>query len=618
MSWRMEGRAAQQVEQLLEAGTVSGLSPEQLLQRFVTRRDEAAFAALVGRYGPMVRGVCRSVLGHEHDADDAFQATFLLLARRAGSIRGDAGRLGGWLHRVARRVATRAGRTASRCRVREGAGKLAPEPAAPAPPAESDLPRLLHEELDRLPAAYRAPIRLCYWEGLTHEEAARQLRWPLGTVKGRLARARRTLRVRLEARGAAVSTAALAASLTRDACAAVPPWLCESTARAAASLAAGRALSQVATAAVAALVTGESTAMFWQMSKGIGAAVLAASVLAAGVGAAAWGQFGTNRGSVATRVGTEAALQQSPASRSDPRVHTATTRVETSESQAGSEPAARPQDGAAARGDAAQAPQPTPGLTTEQRADLQGQLDEAQIDLELLESEAKILRNQVDMAIQLLAQARSSLRSVEANPKQALRGGFGGFGGMENPTEEQIEKALQWHLESAKSAEVQLKTAREAYSEVARKIARAKRQIAELNTRLEAPEAEPRKVKPGDVLAIQFTPLGGGQAISGNKIVRPDGTVNLGYYGDLAVAGLDRHQIKERLVEHLRRDVWDENLGLVGEDADGKPRKVPPSDVRTVFVDFAEYADSAGSGKIAELERKLDQVLKEQEEIKRR
>src|SRR5262249_45040927 len=159
-------------------------------------RDEEAFAGLLRRHGPLVFGVCRQVLGDAHDAEDAFQATFLVLARKAATVaRQDS--LAAWLHRVALNVARTARTAAARRRAPERETALRTRPGPGDEVAPGDWQPLLHEEVDRLPEKYRVPVVLCYLEGRTHEEAARQLGWPLGSVKGRLARARDLLRARL-------------------------------------------------------------------------------------------------------------------------------------------------------------------------------------------------------------------------------------------------------------------------------------------------------------------------------------------------------------------------------------------------------------------------------------
>jgi RNA polymerase sigma factor (sigma-70 family) len=261
---------------LLGLGTVAGLSEWQLLNRYISRGDEAAFEALVARHGPMVLGVCRRLLADPHDAEDASQATFLVLVRKAGSL-GEHDAIGHWLYGVARRVALKARGQAARRRTHEP--RLATDPPAPPfDPAAIDLGPALDAELDRLPAKYRAPIVLCYLEGLTHEQAASALRWPLGTVKGRLARARDLLRDRLIRRGIALSAGALAGSLSRDAACAVPEALLDSTVQAALRFASGPLSAGIVSAPVAALIQGVLTTMF--VSKVKTAAALTAACLA--------------------------------------------------------------------------------------------------------------------------------------------------------------------------------------------------------------------------------------------------------------------------------------------------------------------------------------------------
>ena len=170
------GSALRQIRGLFEAGTVAGLTDGQLLDRYLTRRDESAFAALVMRHGPMVLGVCHTVLHGSPEVEDAFQATFLVLIRKAATIRGrDA--VGGWLHRVAHRVAVQAGRDRSRKDLREHlAGDLCDDIAVGASSGDDDWRGTLHEELARLPERFRQPVVLCYLEGKTHGQAALELR----------------------------------------------------------------------------------------------------------------------------------------------------------------------------------------------------------------------------------------------------------------------------------------------------------------------------------------------------------------------------------------------------------------------------------------------------------
>jgi RNA polymerase sigma-70 factor (ECF subfamily) len=230
----------QQVEALWREGTTVGLTDGQLLERFVDRRcmspatAEAAFAAIVDRHGAMVLRTCRRILGEEHEAQDAAQAAFLVLARRASRIAGLRS-VGGWLHEVATRVASKARVAAIRRRVREDRyGAASAGLRAERERANDDPERWaeLHEELGRLPENFRAPLVLCYLEGLTQEQAAAQLGWPLGTVQSRLARGRDKLKSRLIRRGVGLAGAGVTSGLSHAATVAPAPWV-EATIRAA-------------------------------------------------------------------------------------------------------------------------------------------------------------------------------------------------------------------------------------------------------------------------------------------------------------------------------------------------------------------------------------------------
>ncbi len=269
------GLVLREVGRLLKGGTVAAMGEGQLLERFAADRDPAAFEALVTRHGPMVLRTCRRMLSDPHDVDDAFQATFLVLARRAGSIR-DADRLGPWLHGVARRVAGRSRALSARRRSRErpGAEDRAVEPENALEATEHR--ELLDEELARLPEKYRAPLVLCYLEGLTHDEAAEALRWPVGTVRSRLAGGRDRLRARLTRRGLSPSAAVPALAPAS----AIPEALLSATIRVATS--AGSAPARVAILAKGALV-----AMMWSKAKTIAAVGLMAGLAVGGASVAA-------------------------------------------------------------------------------------------------------------------------------------------------------------------------------------------------------------------------------------------------------------------------------------------------------------------------------------------
>jgi RNA polymerase sigma factor (sigma-70 family) len=259
----------------------AGLTDGQLLRSFLYRRDEAAFEALVRRHGPMVRGVCRRVLRNLEDADDAFQAAFLVLIRKALTLT-TREVIGDWLHGVAYRTALKARVAASRRRMKEKQA-LRQEAFFEQENRSEWLP-LLDEEVGRLPPKYRLPVVLCDLEGRTRKEAAQHLGWPEGTVSGRLSRARAMLARRLTRRGVALSAVTLAASMAGEASARLPISVSRSICKAALECAAGSAVGSVP-AHVAALSEGVVKAMFVSKLKNAVALVMVALVLTAGAGA---------------------------------------------------------------------------------------------------------------------------------------------------------------------------------------------------------------------------------------------------------------------------------------------------------------------------------------------
>jgi RNA polymerase sigma factor (sigma-70 family) len=199
-------------------GGQADLTDADLLRRFVEQKDPAAFEVLVWRHAALVLSVCRRVLRHPADADDAFQATFLLFLQRAGSIR-QRETLAGWLHRVAYRTALRARRSAMRRSAHES--QVPPRPAVELPAGPDEVPPALDEELNRLPEKYRAPLVLHYLQGLNREETARLLHCPVGTVASRLHRGQERLRRHLVRRGVALTAAGLGVLLSREPAAAL-------------------------------------------------------------------------------------------------------------------------------------------------------------------------------------------------------------------------------------------------------------------------------------------------------------------------------------------------------------------------------------------------------------
>ena len=280
----------QRLRALFESGSMAGVPDAQLVERFAAKRDsvaESAFAILVARHGPMVLGVCRHLLRDVHSADDAFQAVFLVLARRAGSIR-QPDLLGPWLHGVATRIARKARAQASRreqCEVEmnniESVG-----PEADANSFAGDDAAVLHEEIGRLPERYRRAVVLCHFEGLTHGEAARRLGCAPGTVGSLVSRARELLRTRLGRRGLTASSFAMAVALEpKVVTAAVPSALERATVRAALSFASKRAVvAGIVSKSVVELACGALKTM--TLNK---AAITGAFVIVLGFAAAAGG-----------------------------------------------------------------------------------------------------------------------------------------------------------------------------------------------------------------------------------------------------------------------------------------------------------------------------------------
>jgi RNA polymerase sigma factor (sigma-70 family) len=284
------GRTDGLMRQIRRAALLGGgdtLTDRQLLERFFGSRDEAAFEALMQRHGPMVLGVCRRVLGNRHDAEDAFQATFLVLVRNAGRVRRPDS-LGNWLYGVAYRTALEARRAAARRRKKE---RQVADMAGHRPPEADpggELREVLDHELAKLPDIYRAAVVLCELEGKSHREAARQLGCPEGTVTSRLARARKLLARRLARHGISLVAGGLGTLLARPARSApVPPALAGSTLKAAVASASGQ-LAGVVSIHVITLTEGVLKAMFLSKLKAMFPAVLVAGVLVGGLTVAAF------------------------------------------------------------------------------------------------------------------------------------------------------------------------------------------------------------------------------------------------------------------------------------------------------------------------------------------
>ncbi len=281
------GDLLQRLPRLWAAEAARDLSDGELLERFLGRREETAFAILVQRHGPLVLGVCRRLLADAHGAEDAFQAVFLVLARRAAAIRNRAS-LASWLHGVARRVALRARAQAAARRGRERRPREVPRADVLNELTCRELRAALDEEVGALPERYRAAVVLCDLEGKSYDQAARELGWPKSSLASRLAKAHGLLRARLVRRGITLSAAALAAGLVgREARADVPALLTIDTVKGAVAASTGnRAAARPLSERAVALAEGAMKGTLETGSK-VFAALAVLGLLAGGIGLAA-------------------------------------------------------------------------------------------------------------------------------------------------------------------------------------------------------------------------------------------------------------------------------------------------------------------------------------------
>jgi RNA polymerase sigma factor (sigma-70 family) len=280
-------RVIRQLRQAALARDGAGLTDGQLLDAFLARREEAAFEALVRRHGGLVFGVCRRLVGNADDAADAFQAVFLVLVRKAATLRGREF-LGSWLYTVAYRTAWKARAARHRRRARETQVPTMPEPAVEPREADPELLALLDQELLALPEKYRVPVILCELEGRSRKEVAAKLRIPEGTLSSRLATARRRLAGGLARRGVTLPAGALAALAAQAAGACPPGTLIGSTVKAAMLVAAGGAAAGVISAQAGALAEGVLKAMLLTKLKIATACLLALGIVGGGATALAY------------------------------------------------------------------------------------------------------------------------------------------------------------------------------------------------------------------------------------------------------------------------------------------------------------------------------------------
>jgi RNA polymerase sigma factor (sigma-70 family) len=314
------GIVFRQIDRLFRDGTLGGLEDGQLLERYLARRDESAFEALVDAHGPMVLSLCRRMLRDPRDIEDAFQATFLVLVRKAPAIR-DRGLLSNWLYGVAYRVARRARTQTLRRRSRETAVADLEVATGRETREAGEIAPVLDQELNRLPEKYRAPLVLCYLRGCTHDQAAAELRCPVGTVRSRLARGRDLLKQRLTRRGLAPTAAILGAGRvvpSRLFTATVPPALGSATVRAALGFGSSSTLhAGAAAASLLALSQGVLTTMKLAQLKWIGLTLLTTSLSAGGVVAVSFAAAQPPR--TATSENSAAIVVPDPQEKADPQ-----------------------------------------------------------------------------------------------------------------------------------------------------------------------------------------------------------------------------------------------------------------------------------------------------------
>jgi RNA polymerase sigma factor (sigma-70 family) len=602
------GAVVRQVQRLFEVGTAASVTEGQLLERYLEHRDEVAFEALVARHGPMVLGVCRRMLRDPQDVEDAFQATFLVLLRKGGSIR-DRELLGNWLYGVAQRVSMKARARPSRVGMDSDLAHLEDSRSDPDPDG-FELRSVLDQELARLPEKYRAPIVLCYLEGHTHEEAAARLGWPVGTVRGRLARARDTLRGRLFRRGLAPASAALTAVLTQDARAAVPESLLLSTVRAAGQGAAGSTAAAGAVSAAWLLAESVMGGLTMTKLKMIAAGLLAIG-LVTGTAVVSARQEGVERKPSLPTV----QAQQAPASEAD------RMKIE------GREPLPAPE--AIAEKKAAPEPLPSskPVLDDPKQPDAEELLKEtrARIDAAVigLETEVQTLSTRLEKAQQDLRRLKALQEAFTATQDHPVsRDGAVISNGPTDavPTVPDPPSALSVsEVPPPPSPEDSMETGPPRKPEgppssPVDQFPNSEAAAPSKGAEGEPEEASPHQIQPGDLLQVEILEALPGRPIQGLRRVRTDGTISLDWYGELKVKGLTRRDAKVAIIKHMQKYITDESLGLLNPQ--GKP--IDPALSDTVFVDDSPLesvgataqAAVAAEQRLLRLEAMMDRLLK--------
>ncbi len=584
------------VRRIFEGGTAAASGPDSLLRRFARTGDEAAFAAIVARHGPMVLAVCRRALRDPHDVEDAFQATFLVFVRRAGSIRdGDA--LGAWLHGVARRVAVRARAVAARRRDREGSS-LAIEPAAMGEnPDRTEVVAMVDEEIDRLPERYRRAIVLCDLEGCTQPEAAGRLGWSEGSVRGRLARGREMLKSRLRRRGLVAPAGAIGGLAAIDAASAAR--LGESLIKAVTA----RGAEAVSAPAVA-LARDVLGAMMTHKLMTMAAATLVAAATLAGVGAAVLRSTRADDG---------------PEAKAVPRTNAETKIAIPSGGRVPEPPGGIPAAPRLQDLPEPKAPEPEPA---DARKIAVGDL----LYVEVLEA--------------LPGRPLTGERLVRSDGTVSL--GFYGDLKVAGLTRREAKVKVVEHLLAFIRPEVlgmifynegdksffrlhPSQTDRVVVDDSPTFYPRSRQAPVSPSGAPLRPAVSPASAPvpmvfgPGDFLVVEVLEGLPGRPVTGERVVRPDGTISMGFYGDLKVSGLTREQTKVKVIEHLRRWLSDEVLGLAVTGEDGTTVRVPPERSASVYVDETGVAptNAKPDERIDALEHKLDRVLQELEALRK-
>lgn len=579
---------------LSRGGGLATDSDAVLLERFRRRRDEPAFAALVQRHGPMVRAVCRRIVRDPHTADDAFQAVFLVLARKGGSVR-QADRLGPWLHRVAVRVATRAARDAKQRLTREVLLPTALDQAtAPLPTGlDPDQAALLHAEIDRLPDRDRLPIVLCDLQGLTHEQAAARLGWPVGSVKGRQSRARDRLRDRLSRRGLTAPLTLITATLASDAKAVIPATLAAQTASLVLNALTSATATVAATAAALTLARGVQVPMWFSPLKLTALAALLGGGLIAtqapGPGPADPAQAATGSQPDATR--PKAELPDRPAQAGNTPSLDARGRTLVRQDGPGGMLPLIPRPDLDLDPGPGGSPYARP-ISAEERAHLETEVEQAIVDEEFLETGLALTRDTIDQLSRRIRDQRLQLIEVDDDAEAARL------------------KAVTDRLA------VDLQVAQAEYRKGLDRRREIRQRKAQAERSLQAPSTEPTRFKPGDLVQVEVLEALPGRPIMGTRRVQSDGTISLGWYGDLQISGLDRNQAKLALIKHLRYFLTDEVLGIVGMDEQNHWIQVPPVESNRLFIrevdpDTGEVPTLHRSGTtIEDIDQRLSRIMK--------